>query len=58
MSGVLEMFQEREFKDMLTISYLVLQACVSFLGCFRQEWRISAFALFASTCRCHILQTS
>ena len=38
---VFEMFQETEFKEMLAISYLVLQACSSVLRCFRQEWRIS-----------------
>ena len=32
---------------MLTVSYLILQACILFLRCFRQEWRISVFALCA-----------
>ena len=35
---VLEVFQEREFKEMLAIFFLVLQACISFLRCFRQKW--------------------
>ena len=30
------LFQEREFKEMLAVSYLILQACISFLMCFRQ----------------------
>ena len=37
---VLEVLQERALKEMLAIPYLVLQAWVSFLRCFRQEWRI------------------
>ena len=37
----------KEFKEMLAISYLVLQACILLLRRFRQEWRISVFALFA-----------
>ena len=40
---VSEVFQKREFKDMLAISYLVftLQACILFLRRFRQKWRNS-----------------
>ena len=34
-----EMFQERGFQEMLAVSYLVLQACISFLRRFRHEWR-------------------
>ena len=37
-----------ECKEMLAISYLILQACISFLICFKQTWRISDFALFAN----------
>ena len=44
---VFEVFQQRESKEMLTVSYLILQACISFLRCFRQKRRISAFVLFA-----------
>ena len=49
-SGVyltLEVFQDKEHKEMLAISYLVLQAGISYFRCFRQKWRISALALFA-----------
>ena len=46
-SAFFEVFQDREFMKTLAASYLVLQACVSFLSCFRQEWRISVLALFA-----------
>ena len=44
---VFEVFPERAFLEMLAVSYLVLQACISFLRCFRQKWCISVFALFA-----------
>ena len=48
---VFEVFQEREFVDMqhrmLVVSYLVLQACISFSRRFRQKWRTSVFALIA-----------
>ena len=54
---VFEVFQEREFKEMLAISYLVLQACISFLRCFRQERCISAFALFAQDAVAHAFST-
>ena len=40
-------FSGKQFQDMLAISYLVLQACISFWRCFRQKWSISVFALFA-----------
>ena len=51
---VFEVFQDKEFKERLAISYLVLQACISFLRCFRQEWRISVFALFALNAVAHM----
>ena len=38
---VFEEFQVREFKEMLAVAYLVLQACTSFLRCFRPKWRTS-----------------
>ena len=38
---VFELSQESELMGMLAISYLVLHACISFLRCFRQEWRTS-----------------
>ena len=38
---VFEVLQESEFKERLATSYLVLQACILFSRCFRQEWRIS-----------------
>ena len=31
---------ERQFKETLTVSYLVLQACILLLRCFKQEWHI------------------
>ena len=41
---------------MLTIPWifypLVLQTCISFLRCFRQERRVSVFRLVRKTCRC------
>ena len=52
---VFEVFQEREFEEMLAISYLVLKACISFLRCSRQKWRSSYFALFASKCHCSLI---
>ena len=45
-------FRKGKFEEMLAISYLVLQACVSFLRCFRHEWPISVFALFLWKCHC------
>ena len=44
---VFDVFQESEFKERLAFSYLVLQACISLLRSFRQDLRISVFALFA-----------
>ena len=38
-----EVFQERELKEMLAVSYLVLQACVSFFEAFQTKWRTSFF---------------
>ena len=32
-----EVFHEREFEEMLAISFLVLQACILFLSCFRKS---------------------
>ena len=53
---VLGVFQERGFKETLAVAYLILQACISFLRRFRQEWRISVFVLLASSrCRCSCL---
>ena len=49
---VFEGFQERKFAETLAVSYLVLQACISLLRCFRQKWHTSVFALFAWKCRC------
>ena len=37
------------------LSYLVLQACISFLRCFRQAWRVSVFALFAKNAVAHVI---
>ena len=31
--------EERECKEMVAVSHLVLQACISLLRCFRQKWR-------------------
>ena len=45
-----EVFQERELKEVLAMSYLVLQACILVSRCFRQVFRISVFALFAQNC--------
>ena len=47
-SGVYLVFkvcQERDFKETLAISFLVLQASISFLRCFRQRWRISVLGI-------------
>ena len=51
-SLVFEVFQVWRFMEMLAVPYLVLQACISFLTCFRQERRISVFALFAYKFHC------
>ena len=51
---VFEVFQEREFKEMLAVYYLFLHACISFLKSVRHKWRTSVFALFAYKCRSHI----
>ena len=36
---VFEVFLKRESKEMLAVSYLVLQACILFLRRFGQEWQ-------------------
>ena len=44
----LEVFQDKEeFVEMLAVSYFVLQACITVLRCFRQEWRTSVSTFFA-----------
>ena len=46
-SRFLRCFKKGNKETLAVQSYLVLQACISVLRCFRQEWCISVFALFA-----------
>ena len=46
--SILGVFQERELREMLAISYLVYRRASR----FEEEWRISVCALLASKCLC------
>ena len=56
MDLVVQVFQQRESKETLAMSYLVLQACISFFlfRRFRQEWRISVFACSHKNAAAHM----
>ena len=47
-----KVFQTREFKEMLAISDLALQACISFLEAFQTRVAHFCFCLVGMKCRC------